>query len=348
MRDEFPESTKRALALRAGYRCSFTDCRRLTAGPSQESPAAVASIGVAAHISAASEGGKRYLPSMSSAERSSIENGIWLCSDHATLIDRDAVLHSIDVLKEMKRRHEAWCALEVRGASEILPRSALLAVGPDIVFVGDLGGLAEDRWEFRVAHAVVGDIHTLGSYIDDFRTRPEYDRYVVANAIGDGRALAGAPVLSDDRRGYVITCPVQPRAPRIRADQLPMDLDISGGDFSIKNGDIATVSGLAALPQKIQLGLGTSKGEMFFHRDFGARLSEYYKLFLGSVWLEQIFKLEVTRTRCYSISRCAVRFFIYAACLCRSRFQRDRRRGMWRKRSSDCGTRSAWLRPMEP
>lgn len=296
MRDDFPEATKKALALRAGYHCSFTGCGRLTAGPSDEGPMAVASIGVAAHISAASPGGRRFLSEMSTAERQSIENGIWLCSDHATLIDRDEKLYPIDVLKEMKRRHEERCGVEVRGTREVLPRSGLLAVGPDIVFVAELIGLSEDRWTFRIAHAVVGDIHILDLFVDGFRRRPEYDRYVVASAIGDGRILAAAPILSDDGHGYVIACPVQSRAPRRRADQLPMDLDVAGGDLSLDpRGDIATVSGLDALPQNIQLGLGISKGEMFFARDFGARLSEYYKLFVGTVWLEEIFKLEVTR-----------------------------------------------------
>jgi hypothetical protein len=294
MRDDFPESTKRILALRAGYRCSY--CQRLTTGPSEEGPMAVASIGVAAHISAASPRGKRYLQAMPRQERSSIENGIWLCANHATLIDRDDSLYTIEALKEIKQRHEEWCKSEVRGPSrDALPDADLFAIGPQNVFVGDLAGIQEDCWSFQMRHNVIDGIEAFASFIDGFRQCPAYDRYVVANALGDGRVLSSAPSLFRNSNGYLIRCPVQQRSPRTRADWLPTDLDFSGGDLSIRNGDIATVSGVDALPQKIELGLGIQRGEMTFHSDFGARLAEYYELFRGSVWLERLFKLEVIR-----------------------------------------------------
>jgi hypothetical protein len=195
MRDDFAESTKRILALRAGYRCSI--CQRLTAGPSEEHPMAVASIGVAAHISAASPGGKRYLQAMSREDRSSIENGIWLCAIHATLIDRDDCSYTIEALKEIKQRHEEWCKSEVRGPSRgVLPDADLFAIGPSNVFVGDLAGIQEDCWSFQLRHNVIGGIEAFASFIDGFRDGPVYDRFVVANALGDGRVLAGAPSLS--------------------------------------------------------------------------------------------------------------------------------------------------------
>jgi hypothetical protein len=295
MRDDFPEKTKRILALRAGYRCSC--CRRLTAGPSEEGPMAVASIGVAAHISAASAGGKRYLQAISEEERSSIENGIWLCANHAILIDRDDSRYTIEALKEIKQRHEEWCKSEVRGMlrDDALPEADLFAIGPENVFVGDLAGIEEGCWSFQTRHNVIGGIEAFASFIDGFAQCWEYDRYVITNALGDGRVLAGAPSLFRNSEGYLIRCPVEQRFQRIRADRLPTDLDFSGGDLSIKNGDIATVSGLDALPQKIELGLGIRKGEMLFNRGFGARLAEYYELFRGSVWLERLFKLEVVR-----------------------------------------------------
>jgi hypothetical protein len=113
-RDDFTLVTKRAVALRAGYHCSFTGCGQLTVGPSDESAMAVAGIGVAAHICAAAAGGRRYDPVMSAEERSHIDNAIWLCSNHATLIDRDAALYTADSLRAMKRTHEHDCAQHVR------------------------------------------------------------------------------------------------------------------------------------------------------------------------------------------------------------------------------------------
>ena len=61
MRDDFDEKTKEILARRAGFRCSNPKCRKLTTGP-QANPARTINIGVAAHIAAASPGGKRYDP----------------------------------------------------------------------------------------------------------------------------------------------------------------------------------------------------------------------------------------------------------------------------------------------
>jgi hypothetical protein len=124
MRDDFPVATKRILALRAGYRCSFTNCRKLTCGPSEENPLSFASIGVAANISAASPDGRRYLESMQASKMG------FGCADHATLIDRDEALYTINALSQMKRRHEEWCAFEVRGASNVTtPSYSDLVVG---------------------------------------------------------------------------------------------------------------------------------------------------------------------------------------------------------------------------
>lgn len=64
------------------------------------------SIGVAAHICAASPGGPRYDPDQTAEERSSQENGIWLCQDHAHVIDVDPETHSAAKLSLWKREHE--------------------------------------------------------------------------------------------------------------------------------------------------------------------------------------------------------------------------------------------------
>src|SRR5690349_1178008 len=81
-RDDFSEAVRRRLARRAGNRCSFPGCGASTEGPSSDGPEAVNSVGVAAHITAASPGGPRFDPTMSSVERRSIENAIWMCSTH--------------------------------------------------------------------------------------------------------------------------------------------------------------------------------------------------------------------------------------------------------------------------
>src|SRR5579871_1727431 len=56
MRDDFSEEVKRTLAARVNYFCSNPDCRAQTTGP-QVDPSKVLNVGVAAHITAASDGG---------------------------------------------------------------------------------------------------------------------------------------------------------------------------------------------------------------------------------------------------------------------------------------------------
>src|ERR1700737_2533890 len=168
-RDEFSPRIKRAVALRAGYFCSFRGCPRSTSGPSMESPEAVSMTGKAAHIHAAAPGGRRYLESMSREERSDISNAIWLCAHHADLIDRDEVTYTADALRAMKAEHEASCKARQRNADAVgIVIPDLIALGPDIVFVGELLGVDNAQWSFHLHHFVEGDIHALIGFIERF------------------------------------------------------------------------------------------------------------------------------------------------------------------------------------
>ena len=75
MRDDFSAKTIRILAARVGYHCSNPTCVCSTTGPALNEDRTV-NIGVGAHIAAAAPQGKRYEPTMTSAERSSGANGI--------------------------------------------------------------------------------------------------------------------------------------------------------------------------------------------------------------------------------------------------------------------------------
>jgi hypothetical protein len=105
-RDEFSCKVKAALARRSGFLCSI--CRAVTVGPSAQTPVSVTNIGVAAHIAAASPGGKRYRPEMTAAQRASVDNGIWLCGHHGKIVDDDEVTWPESVLRESKRQHEEY------------------------------------------------------------------------------------------------------------------------------------------------------------------------------------------------------------------------------------------------
>lgn len=117
MRDDFDDKIKEILARRVGYRCSNPNCRQLTSGP-QTDPTKAVNIGVAAHITAASPGGPRYDPRMTSEERKSSKNGIWLCQNHAKLVDNDEKRYSVDLLKEWKRLSERAALLAIESKSQ--------------------------------------------------------------------------------------------------------------------------------------------------------------------------------------------------------------------------------------
>lgn len=297
-RDDFTKRTRNALALRAGYQCSFTDCQRTTVGPSDEASDKHTKIGVAAHISAAAPGGKRYTGSMTPVQRKHISNGIWLCRDHGTLIDEDEVRYTLAVLLKMKQDHEALIDLEVRGKSQKMVRSfELIAVGPEVVCTGRYVEIGQSEWLIRLEHFVVGDINALVGFIDRFGTMPENDKYMVINELGDGRTLTGAPVLRRVAEGYELRCPVATRFPRKNAQELQTTWATTEAtnDIYAHNGNWAVVSGLDALPQRLCECLSLQRGESPFHPEAGGRVAEYFAEFSGTAFLARLVRLEVVR-----------------------------------------------------
>ena len=105
-RDDFTVDTIRRAASRVGYRCSFPGCTCATIGPSMESSSKVSTLGVGAHICAAAENGPRFDPNMTTEERKSIDNCIWMCQIHAKLIDTDVIKYSVETLRKWKAEAE--------------------------------------------------------------------------------------------------------------------------------------------------------------------------------------------------------------------------------------------------
>lgn len=104
-RDDFSTKTKTILRDRAGHKCSNPACEAYTSGPGNGFSETM-HLGDAAHICAASQNGPRYDEKMTSTERSSIENGIWLCTICARKIDRNDDIYSVSLLKEWKTKAE--------------------------------------------------------------------------------------------------------------------------------------------------------------------------------------------------------------------------------------------------
>lgn len=120
MRDDFSKPVRRTIASRTGWRCSNPRCRALTEGP-KSSPDAATSIGVAAHITAASPGGPRFDSSLSNATRRSAENGVWLCEICARLVDGDERLYLTGVLRIWKVDSEQLVRREIGRPADASP-----------------------------------------------------------------------------------------------------------------------------------------------------------------------------------------------------------------------------------
>src|ERR1700683_3680050 len=88
-RTHFSTTTILQLRDRAGNRCSNPQCGRPTSGPAKDTPSEATILGVASHISAAMPGGPRYDQNQDDDVRHSIDNGIWLCQQCSTLIDKN-------------------------------------------------------------------------------------------------------------------------------------------------------------------------------------------------------------------------------------------------------------------
>ena len=112
MRDDFTGKTKEKMAHRAGYRCSKPDCGIPTRGAASGDDRTI-NVGFAAHITAASSGGPRYDPTLTTAQRRHHRNGIWLCGTHGKLIDSDEPHFTVKELFKWKRLAERRSFQEV-------------------------------------------------------------------------------------------------------------------------------------------------------------------------------------------------------------------------------------------
>ena len=113
-RDRPKPAQEKVVALRSGNICAYPGCGAelvLEARSKQDQDKAV---GRAAHIAAASPGGPRHDPSMTSEERGSADNLMFLCSPHHDGIDTQLHLHTTEFLLSAKRKHEAQIARACR------------------------------------------------------------------------------------------------------------------------------------------------------------------------------------------------------------------------------------------
>lgn len=118
-RDDFDVTVKNLAKMKAAFICSNPECRKLTIAPSLTDENKVQYIGKVAHITAASVSGPRYEISCTEAERKSISNAIFLCSNCADLIDKNnGKDYKKELLHEWKKQHNDWVLANLNKSME--------------------------------------------------------------------------------------------------------------------------------------------------------------------------------------------------------------------------------------
>jgi hypothetical protein len=118
--DDFLAKTRQVLRDRVGGRCSRPECERHTVSPCESSASKVEITGRAAHITGAQKLGPRYDPALTSEQRRAPDNGIWLCSDCADLIDKNSGEgFTVGQLRSWKRVAEG----KLSAAARLAPRA---------------------------------------------------------------------------------------------------------------------------------------------------------------------------------------------------------------------------------
>lgn len=142
-RDDFKAATVERLGERVSYRCSNPECLAQTIGPNWDDDRTT-SIGVAAHITAASPGGPRYDSYLTPDQRQSFANGIWLCNNCSRKVDGDETQYTAETLRLWKRSVEVATAKSL-GVPTAVPSSNLARISPARRFGSDVGVIVKGR-----------------------------------------------------------------------------------------------------------------------------------------------------------------------------------------------------------
>ena len=293
VRDNFPVPTKRKLADRVAWRCSFPGCRKITIGPGTESSEAVINLGEAAHIHAAATNGPRYDSQMDSNERKSIDNGVWMCRHHAKLIDADFINYSAETIRQWKNlaERETYKALKQQEEVTSPPPTTLIQLGENIVTEGVWKAAKNNKWKFDLIQFVYGGIHELRSF-----SLPDSAPYIVIESQGDGRIIRDFNWSLKEGK-YRIQVKTENKEPREDPNSLGGDLALGDGfDILFEEGDFKMVEGIENAIQQIRTILSTKNGDLFYAPQLGSKFSSYFWDFKHNPpFLNRLLKLEITK-----------------------------------------------------
>jgi Zn-finger protein len=145
----FKPKIAETIAYRSAYICSNPDCNTLTIGPTMSDPALKTKKGEAAHIYGEQPGSARHEASPP-VDIQSAENGIWLCANCHTLIDKNnGIDYPVDILISWKKEHEETISILLRTHKSPLPL------------------IAKQSSNRKIAQEVVDFISSKGVYFQD-------------------------------------------------------------------------------------------------------------------------------------------------------------------------------------
>ena len=299
MRAEFTQKTKDILAARVAYRCSYPGCSRLTIGPGHENEEAVARTGEAAHIYAASENGPRPNPSLTLEQRSAITNGIWLCKNHARLIDVDTSNFSAETLFLWKQQAEkdTYRKLETLEREIVVDSETLIALQHSLVCSAKWLSAQPDKWVFEIGQFIEGDLQMLRNFAMEFPAIATWNKFILIESQGDGRELASFSWEQVEHGRIRIYCTVKPKAPRTSPHDQGGDIAIDDNfDIFFKDGDFATVQGMDSAIQDIKVHLSTQPGTYLNAPLIGSEIPRYVEKYKSNIpLLQRLIKIEIIR-----------------------------------------------------
>lgn len=240
-------------------------------------------IGIAAHISAAASGpgARRYDPFLSAEQRSSIENGIWVCAGCSSIIDRDEVRFTTSVLHNLRRDHIEFARLGQQDDHDV----GIIAIGPSIYAGGQVQRLNGRNVSFQLTFFLSGTSNDLYSYVSQFSSFDRLEQYVVVSELGHGGLLSGAPEIERNGPFWTLHFTWDEPAPRRSASDLSGMCENTG----------RFIEGEQYWRQTFQRVLGEPTRSWFANMEGGSHFSELYETLRSSVWFEHLLKCELIR-----------------------------------------------------
>jgi len=295
MRDNFSSKTKRTLADRVAWKCSFPGCSQITIGPNASQDKST-NLGEAAHIFAASEDGPRYNPYMTPDERKSIDNGIWMCRHHARLIDADFFNYSAATLQQWKliAEENAYKKIAEIGSNQRNHPYTLVAIDNDIVFEGVWLSAKNDNWRFEINKFIIGSIESM---IDKSMSANNSGSFVVVESQGDGRVLKESLSWELFDNKYIVSLTVRDKSIRKSPHSIVGGVALGiDGEIIIENRTMKMIKGVDYAIQLVRVCLNIGFGELREGPTIGTNLSTYYWRFRDNLdQLRKLAKLDITR-----------------------------------------------------